>query len=133
MENLEPKKDRTIIELAVGILVWGVIIWIAGLLLWEDRAAFSIGLLAGVAVALFMAGHMYYGIKQAADMSEKDAEGYMKRMSLIRTFVVLLVAAGIHFLGLGEAVAVFIGALTLKFGAYSQPLIHKLFVRLGKR
>lgn len=132
----EKKINETLLELIMGILVSGVIIQLIELLVTMvhpeiigSRLSFALGLWIGVATAAGLAAHMYHSIDRALDMRSDDAEKYMRRAYLLRTLIILIVAFIVHFLKIGYVMAAFLGMLTLKFGAFLQPLMHKCFKR----
>lgn len=133
---MKKKINETLLELICGILVSGIVIEIIDLIVTGVypqfsglRFLFATGLWIGIAVAIGLAAHMYRSIDRALDMQPKDAEGYMRRAYLLRTVIILLAAAAVHYLKLGYVMAYFVGVLCLKFGAFLQPLMHKF---LGK-
>ncbi len=136
---MKKKINETLLELICGILasgagievidliVTGVYVQFSGL-----RFRFAMGLWIGILVAIGLASHMYRSIDRALDMQPKDAEGYMRRAYLLRTVIILLAAAAVHYLKLGYVMAYFVGVLCLKFGAFLQPLMHKFLGKFGK-
>lgn len=134
---MEKKKiNETLLELIIGILVSGAVIQLIELLIVAarpdiagSRLSFALGLWIGVLAAVGLAAHMYHSIDHALDMGAGDAEKYMRRAYIFRTLIILIVASFVHFLKLGYVMATFLGMLTLKFGAFLQPLMHKLFKR----
>lgn len=125
--------DETLAELMMGILVSGVLIQVIELIVAflnpvfaGSRFSFAVGLWIGIASAIGLANHMYHSIDIALDLPGGDAEKYMRRAYLIRTVAILAVAAVVHFLKLGYVMATFLGMLCLKFGAFLQPLMHKI-------
>ena len=136
---MKKKINETLLELICGILASGVGIEIIDLIVTGVyvqfsglRFFFATGLWIGILVAIGLASHMYRSIDRALDMQPKDAEGYMRRAYLLRTVIILLAAAAVHYLKLGYVMAYFVGVLCLKFGAFLQPLVHKLLGRSGK-
>ena len=130
---MKRKINETLAELMAGILTAGAVIQAAELLLAAVNpeltgsvSSFAIGLWIGVATALGLSVHMYRSIDRALDMQSGDAEGYMRRAYLLRTVIILAMAGAVHFLKLGYVMAAFVGVLCLKFGAFLQPLMHKL-------
>lgn len=128
------KINETLLELTIGILVSGVIIQVIELVLAAfhpeiigSRISFALGLWIGVLTAVGLAAHMYHSIDRALDMGANDAEKYMRKAYLLRTLMILIVASLVYFLQLGYVMAAFLGMLTLKFGAFLQPLMHKFF------
>lgn len=127
------KINETLLELIIGILVSGVIIQLIELLIAAlrpeiagSRLSFALGLWIGVITAVGLAAHMYRSIDRALDMGSSDAEKYMRKAYIFRTLIILIAASVVHFLKLGYVMAAFLGMLTLKFGAFLQPLMHKL-------
>ncbi len=136
---MKKKINETLLELICGILVSGVLIEIVDLIVTGVypqfsglRFLFATGLWIGIAVAIALAAHMYRSIDRALDMQPKDAEGYMRKAYLLRTGIILLAAAAVHYLKLGYVMAYFVGVLCLKFGAFLQPLVHKFLGKPGK-
>lgn len=132
----DKKINETLAELLLGILVAGVVIQIIELIvaaanpiLAGSKVSFAIGLWIGIVTAGALAVHMYHSIDRALDMDPGNAEKYMRKAYLIRTALILIVAALVHFLKLGYVMAVFLGILCLKFGAFLQPFMHKLWGR----
>jgi sensor histidine kinase regulating citrate/malate metabolism len=128
------KINETLAELIAGIVIVGILIQLIELLVAVihpefagSKCSFAIGLWIGVITAIFLAAHMYRSIDTALDMQPDDAEKYMRKAYLFRTAVILVVAFLVHFFKLGYVMATFVGMLTLKFGAFLQPLLHKIF------
>ena len=94
--------------------------------------SFAVGLWIGIATAVGLAVHMYHSIDRALDMAPKDAEGYVRKAYLIRTVFILAVVGIVYFFHLGYVMATFLGVLCLKFGAFLQPLMHKLKKKFQK-
>ena len=133
------KINETLGELMTGILVSGGIIQIIDIVvcliypqLRKECLPFPLGLWIGIGTALFLAAHMYRSIDRALDMIPGDAEKYMRKAYMIRTLSILAIAGVVHFLNLGYVMAAFLGMLCLKFGAFLQPLMHKLWKKFQK-
>ncbi|MDY4515716.1 MAG: ATP synthase subunit I [Lachnospiraceae bacterium] len=120
------RMNRTAKELICGILIFGAVIWLIFIWLASDKWSFTLGLALGVAAAMLLAVHMNYSIEQSLELTEKDAAGYMRRMVLLRTGMVVLLFAVVCLLRFGNPLAVFAGLFTLKLGAYFQPVLHRL-------
>ena len=116
-------------DLWVGILLYGVLCEIVGLIFVEERLFYSIGLLAGVLCALFMATHMAWSLGQALDMAEGDAVKKMQVHNILRYMIVVIVFFLLLFSKLGNPLAAFLGVMGLKVAAYLQPVTHKFFRR----
>lgn len=136
---MKRKINETLGELMAGIITAGAVIQAVELLiaavepeLAGSVSSFAIGFWIGIAAALGLAVHMYWSIDRALDMSSGDAEKYMRKAYLLRTAAILAVAALVHFLHLGYVMAAFLGILCLKFGAFLQPFMHKLWKKFQK-
>lgn len=136
---MRKKINETLAELLAGILAAGILIQLVELVvaavqpaLAGSVPAFVTGFWLGIAGAMGLAAHMYRSIDRALDMQPGDAEKYMRRAYLLRTVAILLVVGIVYFLHLGYVMATFLGVLCLKFGAFLQPLMHKLWEKFQK-
>ena len=116
-------------HLWAGIILYGVLCEVVGLIFVEERLFYSIGLIAGVACALFMATHMAWSLKGALDMSEGDAVKKMQMHNILRYVIVVVVFFLLLYTKLGNPLAAFLGVMGLKVAAYLQPFTHKFFRR----
>ena len=124
------KINQTLFELIIGILVSGFLIWLASLLITGFDAAFAVSYAAGVATAILLSFHMYRSIDRALDMEPGDAEKYMRKTYIVRMLIIFTAAGIVCWIDQEDIIAVFLGILCLKFGAFLQPLTSRL---LGKR
>ncbi len=125
--------NETLSELIAGVLVVGLLIQAVAILVSGFLAPFAAGFWIGIATAVFLAVHMYRSIDRALDMSPGDAEKYMRKAYVVRTVVILAVAGVVTYFKLGYVMATFVGVLCLKFGAFLQPLIHRVNGKLMKK
>ena len=88
--------------------------------------AFTSGLCIGLVLAIGLAAHMYCSIDHALDLRSEDAEKYMHKAYMIRAAAILIVAGIVTYFKLGYVMATFGRVLCLKFGAFLQPVIHRL-------
>ena len=116
-------------DLWAGIVLYGVLCEIVGLIFVKNRLFYSIGLAAGIVCALFMATHMAWSLSQALDMAEGDAVKKMQVHNILRYLIVVLVFFLLLFTGLGNPLSAFLGVMGLKVAAYVQPFTHKFFRR----
>lgn len=126
------KIDQTLAELIIGILFSGVLIWLVSLLITGPDAAFAASYAAGVATAVLLSVHMYRSIDRALDMGQEDAEKYMRRAYFFRVLFIFCVAGFVCRIDQEDIIAVFLGILCLKFGAFLQPLTNRLLKKRKK-
>lgn len=124
------KFDRAILELITGILVFSVLCQLAGLLLPFDKSRFALGLWSGGLMACILAVHMWKSLNKAFLCDEKTAARIMSGGYLVRYLLTAAYLVFLFYTGVGYVLAGFLGVMSLKAGAYLQPLIHKYYNRL---
>lgn len=127
------KKNNILLELIIGIILFGVIEQIICLVVSKNYLYNSIGLWSGVALAIFMAIHMKRSIEDSLDLNPEDGVKHMRKSYGTRMAVVAVAVIGILISKLGNPITLVIGILPLKFSAYAQPLIHSVLSRLNNR
>lgn len=110
--------------LLLGIVIWGLLVQIAGVWFVEDKIRYSTGTWIGVALAVFMAINLALVIDSAVERASKV--GTLRFKSIIRYLVVIIVFVIMVYFNLGNWISAFISMLGLKVSAYAQPLIIKL-------
>lgn len=119
------RKNRTLLEMHIGMLFFGVCCQIAGALIVEVQGRYAVSLWFGVAFAFAASIHMYRTLERAmasgADASKLVTRGYLFRYGMI-AFVLILVS----LTRILNPLAVFLGYMSLKVTAYIQPFTHKL-------
>lgn len=123
---------RTVLELFLGILGYGILFETVGMLFVKGKGAYSIGLLCGMLIAAVMTLHMAYNINDALDWDEEHARKIMKKGAALRYLGVILVTVSIAYFKVGNILACCLGIMTLKTAAYSQPFVHKLINKIYK-
>ena len=117
--------NRGLLELSLGILFLGLICLIIGVFLTKDLLGYVIALLIGVALALITAYHMYRTLDRALDLGAEAAK-VVTTANVIRYFCIVAVFGLVWMSGRLNPLITFMGLMTLKFGAYMQPLTHKV-------
>lgn len=125
MKDRLKRVDRTLLEMITGILLYGVFCQLGGFLFSMSQIQYAVGLWIGILLAVFSIIHMWRALNKAFDCDEKSAArlisgGYMIRYLIIGAFLVFM-----YYTNIGYPLALFLGAMGMKLGAYSQPLIHK--------
>jgi len=124
------KPDMVLYELISGVVLVGVFVQIAFLIFSVNVLYDSCGWWGGIAIACFMAFHMYRSLDNALDLQEGDAMSSVRKNSLIRYSIVVIVMVIMHYTGAGNVVTYVFGVLMLKAGAYLQPFTHKVFNKI---
>lgn len=133
------KKERTLLEMHIGMIFFGMVCEIIGLICmvigsagrpsWmhgmDHLAIYSIGLWLGIAAAALSAWHMYRTLDRSLDYGESATKmifkGYMIRYVLIVLIMLIIIMTETL-----NPLVVFLGYMSLKVTALIQPFTHKL-------
>lgn len=126
------KKNSTLIELLIGILVVGVLGQLVLLLFFESYIYNAIGLWVGVGIAAGMAIHMQRSIEDGLDLMGETGIKYMQKASALRTVIACVVIAAVLYFGWGSPLTLLLGVMALKLAAYMQPLMHRVLEKIKK-
>lgn len=126
------KKDNTLLELLMGIILLGVMMQIVVAIISKDYLYNAIGLWSGAAIACFMAIHMKRSIEDVLDLGEEGGAKHMRSTYLVRMTIVAVAMGIVIGFNLGNPITLLFGALTLKIAAYLQPYMNRLFRRFRK-
>ena len=117
--------NRGLLELSLGILFLGLLCLVIGIFLTKDPLGYVTALLVGVVLALITAYHMYRTLDRALDLGAEAAK-VVTTANVIRYFCIVAVFGLVWMSGRLNPLITFMGLMTLKFGAYMQPLTHKV-------
>lgn len=131
IEKMDSLK-RTVMELLLGILLFGLLFEFVGLLLVKDRMAYSIGIGCGMLIAAGMAIHMAYNIDDALNWDAEQAAKALRRGSILRYTTVTLITMLLAYFKIGNILSCVLGIMTLKTAAYTQPIVHKVINKIFK-
>ena len=125
MKKMTEKINRTLFELGIGILIFGVVCQLVVFFI-KDKAGYSIGLWIGIVTALLAAIHMWWSIDRGLNFGEKAAVSYLTKHNMIRYAAIIIVIVVVAVTKIGNPLATFLGIMGLKAGAYLQPLTKKI-------
>ena len=122
-------------ELILGIIVYGIVAELIGILFVADKLAYSIGLAVGLLVACGMAINMASVILDTMDgyTGESQARVRVAVKAAFRYCIVAVIFAAMAIFEFGNFYAAFIGVFGLKIAAYLQPFTHKVILKLQGR
>ena len=132
MEKERKKLNETLKELLIGILFYGIIVEILGLLWGKEKLYFTIGLWMGIFLALAAAVHMWWGLDKGVELGD-GATKYLMSQNMIRYGVIVVAFGVICVSDIGNPLTAFAGIMGLKAGAYLQPFTHKILSKLRRR
>ena len=105
-------------ELVLGIIVYGIVVELAGVWFVTDKLRYTTGLVLRDAVEIYGGEH---------------AQAKIIAKSILRYVIVVIVFFVMMKFNLGNLFTAFIGVLGLKISAYLQPFTHKFVLKLQGR
>jgi len=119
------RKNRTLLEMHLGMLFFGIVCQIVGALAIGNRWNYALSLWFGVAFAVAGSIHMCRTLNRAL-LSGSEASGIVTRGYLFRYVIVAAVLIVISVTETMNPLVFFLGYMSLKVTAYLQPITHKL-------
>lgn len=137
------KYNPTMVELILGILLYGVVVLVLILGLfslsvplekWFDDSIWQIilGYIFGIIFSVATIFHMTSSVETALEMGEYGALKHTRISYIIRMVALVAVFAIMIIFHMGNIFAMLFGLLSLKISAYAQPITHKLIIKLKK-
>lgn len=126
------KVDETLKELLVGISLFEILAVLIGVWFVGSPGKYILGVLAGAVLAILAAIHMYWSIRKNLEINmdqESAANAYSVKSGMIRYGVILIVFLFFCLTDIAYPLAVFLGIMGLKAGAYLQPITHRYLFR----
>lgn len=124
--------DETLKELLTGISLFEILAVLVGIWFVDSPVKYVLGVLAGAVLAILAAIHMYWSIRKNLEVNMDNASAanaYSVKSSMIRYGVILIVFLFFCLTDIAYPLAVFLGIMGLKAGAYLQPFTHKYLFR----
>lgn len=124
--------DETLKELLAGISLFEILAVLAGIWFVDSPVKYVLGVLAGAVLAILAAIHMYWSIRKNLEVNMDNASAanaYSVKNSMVRYGVILIVFLFFCLTDIAYPLAVFLGIMGLKAGAYLQPFTHKYLFR----
>ena len=124
--------DETLKELLTGISLFEILAVLVGIWFVDSPVKYVLGVLAGAVLAILAAIHMYWSIRKNLEVNmdnARAANAYSVKSSMVRYGVILIVFLFFCLTDIAYPLAVFLGIMGLKAGAYLQPFTHKYLFR----
>lgn len=123
------RENKTLHEMYIGILASNLLLAIVALIVSSNKVMALLGVLEGLLIAAFYITHMAVSIDDALCLDQKGAMAQMRKHMLIRYVIVCIALGLICYFYLGDPIFCVISCLTVKLGAYLQPIIHRIINR----
>lgn len=122
-----PLINQTLLELLVGIAIYGVFGVILIILFIPDKAFSIAGFAIGDITSAAMIIHMSVELEKSLYMGEEGALKHTRKTTGLRMIVVAAVLIAVAWFRLGDIISSLVGIMALKVSAYIQPFTHKVF------
>lgn len=129
---MEKADTKVLRDMILIMIIYGIIAQLVCLFIPGDRLKMAIGLWIGVAAGIGMAVHMKNSLDEALYLGEEGASKYWQKSYAKRYLTVVVVFAAVSYFQIANVLALFAGVMGLKFSAYLQPIMRKLFKRFEK-
>lgn len=120
------KPDKTVVQMWIGEFGFFLLCELVGVFLTADKLGYTVGLALGVILAMASTYHMWWVLDTALDFDEESASKMIGTKYLIRYLAVIALILLLYFTKLGNPFAGFLGYMSMKAGAYIQPILEKL-------
>ena len=110
MKKMTEKINRTLFELGIGILIFGIVCQLFVVFV-QGKAGYSIGLWIGIVTALVAAFHMWWSLDRGLDFGEKAAVSYLTKHNMIRYAVIIIVIVVVAVTKVGNPLSAFLGIM----------------------
>lgn len=122
------KIDKTVLSLWIGLVLFGILAEVTGLLLVHEKLAFSIGLWFGISLQFAITFVMHRDCERAVEMEVKQAEAYIRTRSFMRSLIWFFAMMFAININVTSCVGVFFGLFALKIAAHLSLIVTKLFI-----
>lgn len=120
--------------LVLGIVLYGVLVELAGVWFVDDKLGYTIGLWYGIAIAIGMAINLATVILDSVTLDGgKNANRRIIAKSILRYLVVVILFFILGYFQFGNLFTALIGVLGLKISAYMQPMLQRVSDKLSGR
>ena len=126
------KKNSTLKELLIGIGLVGILIQILCLFYCNNYLYYSIGLWAGILIAVGMVVHMQRSIEDGLDLMGDAGVKYMKKAYFMRPALAAIAIAVVLYFDWGNPLTLLLGIMTLKVSVFLQPWVHNILEKKKK-
>ena len=126
------KKNRTLLELLIGVVLVGILSQIVCLIFFKRHLYHAVGLWTGILISIGMAIHMQRSIEDGLDLLGDSGVKHMKKAYLTRTAVAIVVMAAVMYFDWGNPITILVGIIALKVAVYLQPFVHKVLEKRKK-
>lgn len=120
------KINRTLLEMQIGMVFWGLLCQIVGAFFVHDQLYYAKSLWFGILFGMISLIHMYRTLDRALDFGEKSASKMIMRAYFFRYVLIAVILCIIMVTEVMNPLIVFLAYMGIKVTALIQPITHKL-------
>ena len=124
------KKNRTVLEVEMGIAACAIILQVIALIFARDRVNWCLSFLLGSVLSGIAIWHMYRTLDRALDLGEETAQKLIYRGYVTRYFALVAIILFLIAMKWLDPLLVFLAYMCMKVAVYLQPFTHKLCNKL---
>lgn len=118
--------NETLLDLVIGIIIYGVVIGIVGMITTGGNPFYLLGVVAGTAVDIGICVHMLHSLDVALDMDPGSASSYIRKRAVIRFLIMALLALAAIKIHYGCFLGAILALMGIKISALLQRFIHHI-------
>ena len=126
------KKDSTLFELIIGVILVGIVAQIVCLFLLRNLLYHSVGLWVGIGLSVVFAIHMIRTIVEGLELAGEDGVKHMQKGTMLRIAIACVVIGAVLYFEWGNPLTLLVGVMALKVAAYLQPTVHRVLQKRNK-
>jgi len=129
MKNKITAVNRTLFELEIGILLFGILCQLP--VFWvKDKGGYSLGLWIGIVTAALGTFHMWWSLDRALELPEKAAVRSMSTHNIFRYLLYVAVIGIAAVTEIANPLSAFLGIMSIKASAYMHFITRRISVKI---
>lgn len=112
-------------ELILLVIIYAVVVELVGVWFMTDKLNYSLGVLTGLGLGIFMLIHMAVIIEDSLMVMDKRSKVWIGVKAVFRYLVIGGVVTSMVYFQWGNFMSCFITILGVKVAAYTHPFLHK--------
>lgn len=121
------RTNAILTQLIMIVVVYAILVELVGVWFSAEKLKYTLGVLTGLILAIFMLIHMAVIIDDSLMVTEKRGKIWISVKAIFRYLVIGGVVIGMTYFQWGSFVSCFITIFGVKVAAYVYPFLHKWF------
>lgn len=112
-------------ELILILIIYAVVVELIGVWFMTDKLNYSIGVLTGLGLGIFMLIHMAVIIEDSLMVMDRKSKVWISVKAIFRYLIIGGVVTTMVYFQWGNFISCFITILGVKVAAYTHPFLHR--------